>query len=450
MELELLIIPGILVFSYCAYSFVSKPQAAVFVIILTAVINAWFIKQPHINVGLHIYLFDPVFILIFIAALVRLIFFRQYHDSSLLWIGLGVIFLYGLGSGIIHYGTLAANEYRSFFYFWAGTLYFMSFQYSSQMLEKIQKNWFWVSLILLLIVYFRFVADVLHLPIAQTWVAADSTGVRFRVVSAADAYILAGVVVMSIVNYLLPGKIKSSKIIILLFIVAVLVLQHRSVWAFVLFGTASAAFLPGIKVTKLVQNVLLLSIVGAILLSPLLFYGFADIFIKTISKSAENATHLSTGTFGARVSGWYSMMDVWAKESFATQLIGEPMGGTYAGSKVMPHNYYVMMLLRSGIIGLISFIAFYFMVLSKLFLNIKKYSEDKLFYTMFFMLIIGELAFYIPYGAHEVDGIILGVAASLAKRKIAVGNIEENSIAKNQQYFLKIPVSNKLKNAAST
>lgn len=250
---------------------------------------------------------------------------------------------------------------------------------------------------------------------------------------------------MSIINYLLPGKIKPPKIIIMLFMIAVMVLQHRSVWGFVLFGTATAAFLPGIKVTKLVQNVALLGIVGFILLAPLLYYSFADIFIKSISQSAENATHLNTGTFGARVSGWYSMMEVWAKESFSTQLFGEPMGGTYAGSKIMPHNYYVMTLLRSGIFGIILFVLFYFQVLTKLFFNIKHYSEDKLFYAMFFMLIIGQLAFYIPYGAHEVDGIILGVAASLAKRRIAGDNIQANNSAENQQYFLNTPAGNRPK-----
>jgi hypothetical protein len=55
------------------------------------------------------------------------------------------------------------------------------------------------------------------------------------------------------------------------------------------------------------------------------------------------------------------------------------------------------------------------------------------------MLIIAQIAYYIPYGAQAEHGIILGIAASLARRKLSANQTEDVAITTTDQIK---PVSN--------
>ena len=407
--MELLIIPTFLLSLFCLYGFTQKPEIAVFVILLISVVNAWFIELPSIKIGLNVYLHDAVFILIFLCALIRIIFMRQYMYISPLWAIYGIIMFFGLYSGLKLNGTGAGVDFRAFFYYWVGTLYFMSFSYTKELLEKVQKNWFWLCFILLGIVYFRFVAEFLHLPISQTWIGADSTGVRFRVINSSQAYLLGVTVIMLFVRYLLPEAIRPNRVITILFIVAVVVLQHRSVWAVTIIAVVSAVLLPGVKSTRVLTNLLVIGIVGFILLLPLLYLGYADKFLGTISESAEKATNLSTGTFGARLAGWQHIIIYWPQQPFINQAFGDPFGGGYAGMGTAPHNFFFQSLLRTGLFGTLIITLFYLLILGKLYLKIMRHPDNKLYLILFFMLIIGQMAYYIPYSPMAEHGILLGI-----------------------------------------
>jgi len=436
-----LILPTFLFAIFLVYGFSRKPRLAVFFVLLASVINAWFIELPSVKIGLNIYLHDAVFILIFISANVRIFFMGQVMYISSLWTIYGIIIFYGLYSGLKLNGTVAGIDFRDFFYYWSGALYCMSFSYSNEMLEKIQKDWFWLCFILLGIVYFRFVADFLHLPISKTWISADNTGVRFRVVSSAQAYLLGVATVILFIRYLLPEAIKPKKIITILFIIAVIVLQHRSVWVATIFAITSATLLPGIKTTRMLNNLLVIGVLGFIVLTPILYLGYADSFLGSISESAEKATHLSKGTFGDRMRGWYRIMEYWQPRPFLNQAFGDPFGGKYAGMDVVPHNFFFHSLLRAGLFGTLLIIMFYLFILGKLYLNIRQHPDNRIYLMLFFMLIIGQMAYYIPYGPQPEHGIILGIAASLAKRKDVIENNKKIETSRNSQYFLKTPFS---------
>ena len=437
-----LLIPIIIFIVIATWQFTEKPHLAVGGILLASLVNAWNFDIP-IELGVSIFAHDIIFIPLFCCGIFRVFLKGQQQSVSILWIIYGLLLFYQIFNGINLFGTSAAADFRSCFYYWTGTLYFMSFQYTEAMIEKLIKCWIGVCCILLALVYFRFAADFANLPIAQTWRAADPTGVRFRVIWAAPTYLLGVSVVILFHKYLIPNEKKPSKIITSLFIIAVIVLQHRSVWMATFIAIISSLLIPSIKKGKVISNLTIISAIGFILLIPLFYLGYADKFIATITQSAIRATSLTTDTFGARVSGWKSILYYYEHQNFLHQLIGDPFGGSYGRSKTVPHNFYFQALLRVGIFGVIVLFLTYTSTMIKLFSKLLEKHDKNIYISLYLMLLIGQQTFYIPYGQQAEHGIILGIAISLAKRKYIASNTELEEI--NNQFFLKSPISNPYK-----
>ncbi|WP_446809602.1 hypothetical protein ACH50O_20490 [Methylomonas sp. 2BW1-5-20] len=443
--MEFLLLPIFIFFLYAVFSFVKNPHLAVIIILLVSVINTWFIEPPSAMLGIHVYLYDLVFVPLFLSALFRIIFLGEWRFISILWALYGLIIFYGLFAGLKIYGTYAGVDFRNFFCYWVGTLYFMSFAYSKEMLDRFYRHWVLICSLLLLIVYFRFVADFLHLPISATWKAADSTGVRFRVTDSGQAYLLSAVVIMFFLRFVIPTIEPPSRVLTVAFLLAVIVLQHRSVWGATILAIATMFLLPGIKMHKIIGKLAALGVIGMILMIPLVFYGYADSFIDSITGSAERATNLGAGTFGSRVQYWERIIIYWNKLAFWEQFLGEPFGSGYAGNVTAPHNMFFHSLLRAGAFGTFIYLLFYSILLVKLFLYILMNKNDRLYPSQFFMLIVAQIAFYIPYSPQPQHGILLGIAASLVIRGIAEGGGNKE---RNAKYFLNA-TSNKRHDAKS-
>ncbi|MDD4914422.1 MAG: O-antigen ligase family protein [Methylococcales bacterium] len=447
--METLIVPAFIAALIGTYLFAQKPHYAVFAILTSSVITTWYIDMPSFTLGLHIYIHDPIFVLLFLSALYRLFFAQQIFQVSMAWLILGLLIFINLYSGWKINGSAAGVDFRYYFYYWAGTLYFMSFSYSREMLEKILKIWFWLTLVLLAIAYFRFVAEFLHMPIAETWIKDDPTGIRFRVLKSEKTYLLAVTIILLFVHYLIPEAKKPSKLITSLFVFAVVLMQHRSVWMATMVGIVSVSLFPGIKTTRMFGNLLTLGIVGGILLFPLIYLGYAEVFLHSISHTA-GLSNLHQGTMGARMSGWEQYLELFTKLSTLYQVFGEPMAGSPGGLKEGLHNFYLQVLSRVGLIGLGIIMACYAVSLFKLFVNAGRQPQYRLYYALFFMLLFEQLTFYIPYSNQPEHGIILGIAASLARRRVS-GEITEKQQANQDdkgKYFLNVPETHTLKHTA--
>ncbi|MGZ0077233.1 O-antigen ligase family protein [Methylomonas sp. YC3] len=412
--MEFLILPALIFFIYAVYGFSEKPQLAIVCTLLASLVNSWLFNKP-LEIGISVLPHDVVFLPLFISAVYRVFFKRQLRLISLLWCFYGLLLFSQLAVGVKMLGTVAMADFRTCFYYWTGTFYFMSFNYSNEMIGRLIKYWYLMCVILLCIVYFRFAADLANLPIAQDWRTADTTGVRFRVVYAEYAYLLGVTVTILFYRYIQPSLDKPSKAIMALFVIAVIVLQHRTAWVSTGVAILSALFLPGIKSTKVFGKLGIIFVIGFILMLPVLYLGYADKIISSVFDSAEKATNLSTGTFGDRVKGWEHILDYWEHQSFLHQLFGDPFGTGYAGGDHAPHNFYFQALLRVGLLGAIALFFAYLLTVVKLYL-ITKDVKSNVYVTLFIMLLVGQQAFYIPYGQQAEHGIILGIAISLAKR----------------------------------
>lgn len=139
----------------------------------------------------------------------------------------------------------------------------------------------------------------------------------------------------------------------LAFLMVAALCQHRSVWAAV--GVAIALNLLRLRGPALARTILLAYFVGTAI-AVLFLLGALDGMIGSLTHSLE-----STGTYTARVDSW----DILVKDSMDrgpwSVLFGEPFGfgsARISGTQIVtfaPHNWYVSVFLRLGLVGLAAF-----------------------------------------------------------------------------------------------
>lgn len=382
---------------------------ALMAILLCALANAWFISEIEIKVSDYsIYLQDIVFCSLFIAAVINAgkNFSEKIQPLTIVWLFYGVLLFTNFVQGYFLVGTTAVVDFRFMFYFWCGVFYFMQFTFSSKDHEKMYGLWYLVGFGFLAVVYFRFYAEYLGLDFSSAW--ADPTGVSYRVVTARSAYILGAILLVLSLRYFVFRDSQVYIFSLLLFLIAVIGVQHRSVWASVAFPLAIALVLNSRGATL----VKLGAFSVALLFLTLFLSKFGDI-TQSVKMSADKAMDLSTGTFGSRREAWQLLLQNWYKQNLMTQLFGEPFGVGYAGQVRSPHNFYLQNLLRSGVFGILLLLIMYVSLLIKW---IRRASAELISQRshiyMYGLLIIGMLAYYIPYGSTPEQGIILGVAIS--------------------------------------
>ena len=189
----------------------------------------------------------------------------------------------------------------------------------------------------------------------------------------------------------------------------------------------------------MIGNMIIIGIVGGIFLLPLLWSGHGDAILGSVTDLAEKGTNLKTGTFGDRVRGWTMVLEAWDKLSLMNKLFGLPMGELAGHVRVAIHSFYVQMLDRLGVIGFITLVSFYIVLVLKLYVNIRRHPQYTFYYALFFMLVVGLLVFYIPYSIQPEQSAVLGVAYSLISQGILKATSAQGKSEKNQQYYLNTP-----------
>jgi O-antigen ligase len=201
--------------------------------------------------------------------------------------------------------------------------------------------------------------------------------------------------------------------------VTVLVLQHRSVWVATFLPAMMAFVIVRQRQGKLVGRLAVISLVSAIVLGPLLASGKLSSVTSSVGESAERATSTTSGTFVGRIEGWENLLKKWASGGPRTWAMGESYGSGYArkqqgGREVTfaPHNYFVQLLLRTGVIGLLAFLALYGFMLKR---AISLGNEPHVVMTGYTMigLLVSVLLYYIPYAPTYIHGLVAGLILGL-------------------------------------
>lgn len=369
------------------------------------------------NIALTVYPQDLLFVPMAGVAFLRLM--RPGAAARLprsLWV-LAVVMMLSFLLGLIKNGTIAGVEFRSDFYFMTGLFYFSSFEWTRARITRLFGWLFPVVFMIMLVVWYRWAADATGLDwVEPVWRSMDSTGVALRVINSQQTWLLGLSVILLVYAMATGNSLAGWRPLLPLTVLTVLVLQHRSVWV--------AAFLPALLAFLIVRQsqgrlagrMLVIAGLTALVLGPLLVSGKLSTATSSVADLAVKATSTTEGTFVGRVRGWDALLSQWAGAGPRTWAIGDPYGSGFTRSAehgegeiaFAPHNYYVQLLLRLGLVGLVSFVAFtLFLIRGAIRLEDGPFDS----FTGYAMLgILMSFALYnIPYSPTYIQGLVLGV-----------------------------------------
>jgi O-Antigen ligase len=325
----------------------------------------------------------------------------------------------------------AVNEFRPFFYFLSAAIYVGS---SSQ---KVPDNFG-------LAVTVVFCAAVITLLAIYNWsrygLRSNSgpilVGNDFRdprAVNASAALVIMQAAITLLVAGGLRKKIPGRISISLIFIIMVVLLQHRTVWVIAIAALAIGFLLdPSIRGKRAGRGVIGLAS-G--------FLGATVIYILTVGSmgydlpaSVANMTG-SGSTFQWRLTSWRLLLDQY--HGTLGWVFGHPFGEGYARklSGIMvtttPHNFYVQTILRLGLIGLCLLIAVY--------AGLWRYTADIPWARV---LLISQALYFVSYAPDMAQGAMLGMVISTVAQHQNVPKPELGDQSAAESNLGTVPASN--------
>ena len=274
-----------------------------------------------------------------------------------------------------------------------------------------------------IIAYYRWVMGAVDYHFYQELLRLDATGVSFQRVVASGPMFMTGCAMLVSLYYVIIDRSKPlAWILTLLFALTILAMQHRSVWAATIAGVLALIWGLSLVRLKVTSKLLSISLVFAILLLIVVASGQFSGILSSIDNQFTSATSTTSGTFVGRVEGWQSLLKLWIdSHSPVTYLVGKPFGGGYArfefgdlgGKSVgqIPHNYYVHLLYRGGLIGLFAFLWVAWRSINVLLTRVRS-RQDNLA-PIFLAILIAQLVYFIPYELSYAQMILFGLLLSL-------------------------------------
>lgn len=401
---------------YGAWSFYYRPVAGVGAVIWVFVFETIIVIQPSLPLGVQLFLPDLLFLLIGGAGFLRLFGLRlQRHHYA--WLLFGAVLLLSFALGVLKNGTVAGVEFRTFFYFWAGVWYLMTFQLTAQQIDKIMRIYMFAASVLVFVVFLRWTAMVLNMDIVRYW---NEGGGSLRVFTAAQTFFLAQAFVIGLYAYLNKSGPTWWRAFLPLLLICVVVLQHRTVWAVMLVSVALIFLLAGKVRSKGASTFLLAAVIGTAVLLPFFVGGQLDTVQQSLTHSVEEVGQ-EKSTLAWRVQGWQTLIEQWAYGGPVVNMIGKPFGSGFSRYIEIsqneltqnPHSHYVYTLLRVGLIGMFAMLATYFMVLRAM-RNPDFHTEARLVDNkLLIALVAGQLTFFVAYPVQYNQFIPLGLSLVL-------------------------------------
>ncbi|MBS0446510.1 MAG: O-antigen ligase family protein [Proteobacteria bacterium] len=401
------------------WGLVGSPVWGAGAVLAFAVIEAAFVFIPPIHLGFNIFPGDVVSIAIGIALVLRAGHYPWGSSIGRLWLVFGAFMFASFAVGAASYGAAAGSDFRVyFFYSWVTVAYFMTFELHPPQLARMRTMVILAALCLVGLTFVRWAAFGAGVDLGP-FQAFVVDGNNFRVVSAGQALIIGVGALLLIQRWLLRQAGSGSISLAVVFLLTLVALQHRSVWVAVLIGLATMVMLQRKQLGRSSGSLLLVLGLGIALIVPVLILGLGGGVSETVAASAREAVS-SRSTFTGRAEGWKALLTDWKAGGLHSYVLGQPFGSGYAreqqGSTVAwsPHNYYIHVLLRTGVLGLLAMVTTLMVAARRLFrARDVEYPE---WVPLLVGLLLLELAYFIPYSALIEQAIWCGSALSLAAR----------------------------------
>lgn len=414
MTLILLLSLLILFSLFAPYTIIKASQSLVFGLLLMLVLFLLdtIIVLPNFVIGsLHVYIQDLFFSILFFIGINKHIVIGKYNPG-LLW-----LYLFGLciiSSFILGIFTLnifeTGVEFRPFFYFLVGTLYFTAFRINKDEWKMIYTIWVSFSTVLFLVASIRWV--LLRFGILLGDLSTGVDGI-IRVLNAGQALFLAQAFILIFSNNL--KRSNPSKMFYLLsmcFFSMVVLLQHRSVWVATFVGIIILLLLERNLRTKILLSLGYGTIIGGLLVILLYGKNISSVLLSISASAVDPFSGQNTTTW--RIESWQILLS--QVSGIKEYLFGTPMGTGYwrvldnVEIGYAPHNFYVQVFLRTGLFGILFMFRLYQVIQKSLLVDKESYDNSPITRNTFFILIIMQLIYYIPYSPSYEQSIVLGLA----------------------------------------
>lgn len=363
--------------------------------------------------GFTLYPEDVVFGGLFTVALLRLTVGGRLSARHWPWVLFGAVTLVSFAMGSQWYGVKPAGvEYRAVFYVLAGCLYSASFRVDSELAGRMVRLWLGAAVLLVALAWFRWAAEFLELGIRSQWAGVGGDN-RMRVLNAGQAFFLSQAFVATVYLY----RYVTARAALLggsaLLLLTVILLQHRSVWVV----TAACCLVLAWR-ERALRRLLRVSVLALLLGAPayLLVSRYADIVGESLRSSAAEPFDSRRSTIAWRAVLWEEHLVEFAALSGAQTWFGTGFGNpaiySVEGRAVSnaAHNYFVFALNRMGVLGLISLMLAYGLLLRQLRGRPGSWDYLGLFVTM----TAGQLVYFMAYSPSFEQGLVAGTALGLA------------------------------------
>jgi O-antigen ligase len=173
-----------------------------------------------------------------------------------------------------------------------------------------------------------------------------------RVIDGPFTFFLAHAFVLTIPAWLRGDRdrwIRWTSVPLLLF---VLLLNRRTVWLAILVGVAVLM----LRDRRLGRRALLLVTLGAVMTA------MAFVWLGGLQGGSEPVGKTGSGNLSWRIQGWSELVDSWSRHS-TDWAVGQPVGAGFAREiegnleASHPHNFYIEIMIRTGLAGLVALIA---------------------------------------------------------------------------------------------
>lgn len=415
-------------FCYLALFFLVARYASAgfFLFLLVFAIDCMLLEPPFIKVGLQLYPVDFLSLVLFPAGVYRLLALGKMRNVPLVWWAIGAVHALLFVLGLSKYGSAAGVEYRGNFCFWAGSVYVASFEYSEKYTRNVLRWLLVMGMVGCLASGYRWVLAAFDVSFRQSLEQLDPNNATLLFARVEQSNVTMLVALAAITAFFYSNSGRRTRIgplaVAMVFGIIVLLMQHRSVWVATLVGFLSLIIAMsrrrGGRASGSAVKFLLL---GAVVIGGLA--GGGGTVSQSIQSQAEAGSDLKTGTFGGRVFSWQQLLGGWATSgSPVTYSVGYPFGTGFerydredATETVSyaPHNMYVWMLLRGGVIGLSCLVLFLLAGLRDAWRRSLD-GQDR-YAPLVFAMLAALIFYFIPYGADYSQMLVFGLLSGLIR-----------------------------------
>jgi hypothetical protein len=216
---------------------------------------------------------------------------------------------------------------------------------------RIGRIWLAMTIPMMMLVCLRWLAVFagINLGVPVEKYGADAA---IRVIDGPFTFFLAHAFVLTIPAWLRGEQERWIRWVSVLLLLFVLVLNRRTVWLAIVVGVAIVM----LRDRRLGRRALLFVALGAVMTVV------AFVWLGGLQEGSEPLVESGSGNLAWRVQGWEALVEAWS-HGWTDWAVGQPVGSGFVRqvegleTNVHPHNFYIEIMIRTGLVGLLALLA---------------------------------------------------------------------------------------------